>query len=245
MDRRTTLQYVCSRHLTVSNHSTPLLAFCGLLLVTATPGYAATELPAITVTAKPTPEGDAVYRDRSLRSPEMHWPKSWWDLKYAEMFAHNQIEINASSATVWKYLIQAELWPKWCPYSGKVKIFGDSRVLQAHSRFTWNGNDLPGGNDCPIFSGYPDPLEGEVNEWVPESRLAWTSYGPLTPHGFLSVAYHNWLLKPMGPKKCLVTFEEVATGRAARYARGAYPEVLHLSHDHWLQALKRLSEARG
>jgi hypothetical protein len=174
----------------------------------------------------------------------MHWPKSWWDLKYAEMFAHNQIEINASCATVWNHLIQAELWPHWCPYSGKVRISGGSRVLQAHSRFTWNGNDLPGGTNSPLFEEYPDPLEGEVSEFIPESRLGWTSYGPVTEHGFLSVAYHNWLLKPIGPKRCVVTFEEVATGRAARYARGAYPEVLHLSHDHWLQALKRISEAR-
>jgi hypothetical protein len=40
-------------------------------------------------------------------------------------------------------------------------------------------------------------------------------------------------------------FEEVATGVAARYGPGAYPEFVHLSHDHWLQALKRISEARG
>jgi Polyketide cyclase / dehydrase and lipid transport len=244
MDRRTTRQRAYRRQLIVSDYYIPLLAFCGLWLIAVAPSRADIELPAITVTGKPTPEGDAVYRDRSLRSPDMHWPKSWWILEYAEMFAHNQIEINASCATVWNHLIRAELWPQWCPYSGKVKIFGGSRVLQAHSRFTWNGNDLPGGTDCPLFSGYPDPLEGEVYECIPESRLGWSSYGPLTDHGFLSVAYHNWLLKPIGPKRCVVTFEEVATGRAARYARGAYPEVLHLSHDRWLQELKRISEAR-
>ena len=49
----------------------------------------------------------------------------------------------------------------------------------------------------------------------------------------------------MGLKKCVVTFEEVATGVAARYARGAYPEYVHLTHDHWLEGLKRISEARS
>jgi hypothetical protein len=49
----------------------------------------------------------------------------------------------------------------------------------------------------------------------------------------------------MGPRKCVVTFEEVATGVAARWARGAYPEFVHLSHEHWLEALKRISEARS
>jgi hypothetical protein len=54
----------------------------------------------------------------------------------------------------------------------------------------------------------------------------------------------NWLLKPVGDKKCLVTFEEVATGMAARYARGAYPEIVHVFHDTWLERLKWISETR-
>ena len=40
------------------------------------------------------------------------------------------------------------------------------------------------------------------------------------------------------------TFEEVATGMAARYARGAYPELVHMSHDSWLERLKWISETR-
>jgi hypothetical protein len=54
-----------------------------------------------------------------------------------------------------------------------------------------------------------------------------------------------WLLAPIGAKKCLVTFEEVATGRAARYARGAYPEIVHLSHHRWLEQLKKVSETHS
>jgi hypothetical protein len=74
----------------------------------------------------------------------------------------------------------------------------------------------------------------------------WRSYGRAwTIHGVLVDSYHNWFIKPMGPRKCLVTFEEVATGVAARYGRGAYPELVHLSHDHWLEGLKRLSEAHS
>ena len=57
-------------------------------------------------------------------------------------------------------------------------------------------------------------------------------------------SYYNWYIKAIGPKKCVVTFEEVATGIAARYGRGAYPELVHVSHDDWLQGLKRVSEAR-
>jgi len=63
-----------------------------------------------------------------------------------------------------------------------------------------------------------------------ERRIGWYSFGTFTDRGPLCVTYHTWLLTPIGAKKCLVTFEEVATGRAARYARGAYPEIVHLSH---------------
>jgi hypothetical protein len=32
---------------------------------------------------------------------------------------------------------------------------------------------------------------------------------------------------------------------AARFQRGSYPEFTHVSHDEWLQGLKRISEARN
>jgi hypothetical protein len=83
-------------------------------------------------------------------------------------------------------------------------------------------------------------------ECDPPTRLGWRSFGRAwTIHGPVVDSYENWYIKPIGAKKCVVTFEEVANGVAARYARGAYPELVHVSHDHWLQALKRLSEARN
>ena len=101
--------------------------------------------------------------------------------------------------------------------------------------------------DIPIFPGAPaDRVDALVIECDPPNRLGWRSYGRAwTIHGVLVDSYHNWFIKPMGPRKCLVTFEEVATGVAARYGRGAYPELVHLSHDHWLEGLKRLSEAHS
>ena len=207
---------------------------------------AATELPAITVTGTttPTPPGDTVSRDWAQRSPEMHWPTSMFN-RAAEIFTHNQIEINASCETVWDHLVHAERWPRWCPFSGKVNIWGGSPVLQKNSKFTWVSSDLP--QELPILDlAKAERVDGQVIEFDPPNRLGWRSYGRAwTVHGPLVASYHNWFIKPMGAKKCLVTFEEVATGVAARYARGAYPELVHLSHDHWLEGLKRLSEAQS
>jgi hypothetical protein len=247
MDGRGNPRCAYPRKSTVSDHYVLPLVVCGLFLVAATAAKADTELPAITVTGKTTPTprpGDTVSRDWAERSPEVNWPTPMFS-GAAEVFAHNQIVINASCDTVWDHLIHAALWPHWCPYSGKVTIWGPSQVLQKNSKFTWVSSDLP--QNIGIFETYrPDRVDAQVLEFVPPNRIGWRSFGRAqTIHGPLVDSYHNWFIKPMGPKKCLVTFEEVATGVAARYIRGACPELVHLSHDHWLQALKRVSEARS
>jgi hypothetical protein len=221
-----------------------LLAACGLFAaVAAAATKAATELPGITVTGSITPPGDIVDRDREQRSPDIHWPTTL-SLKWSEVFAHNQIEINAPCATVWNHLVQAQQWPQWCSFAGKVKIRDGSQILQKNTKFTWRGLDLP-QDDIGVFQYSPEPLDSKVIEYVPERRIGWYSFGTFTDRGPLCVTYHTWLLTPIGAKKCLVIFEEVATGRVARYARGAYPEIVHLSHHRWLEQLKKVSETHS
>jgi Polyketide cyclase / dehydrase and lipid transport len=185
-----------------------------------------------------------VNRDWAARLPEVHWPTPMFN-RAMEIFAHNQIVINASCETVWDHLVHAELWPHWCPYSGKVTIHGGSQVLEKNLKFTWVSNDVP--QEIPVMGYLPaDRVDSLVVECVPPNRLGWRSFGrQWTIHGPLVDSYHNWYIKPIGPKKCLVTFEEVATGVASRWARAAYPEFVHLAHDHWLEGLKRISEARS
>ena len=220
-----------------------LLAACALFAaVAATETRAATELPGITVIGKATPPGDIVSRDRDQRSPDIHWPTGL-SLKWSEVFAHNQIEINAPCATVWNRLVQAQLWPQWFPNCGYVKIRDGSQILQKNTKFTWRGLDLP-QDDIGVFQYSPEPLDSKVIEYVPERRIAWYSFGTLTEHGPLCAAYHTWLLTPTSAKKCHVIFEEVATGLAAQHARGVYPEILHLGHQRWLEQLKKISESR-
>ena len=216
------------------------LAACALFAV-APATRAATELPAITVTGKVTPSGDTVSRDRVQRSRDIHWPSALSPDSSPEMFAHNGIEINAPLATVWNHLVQAQLWPQWYPEVGKVKIKDGSQILQQNTRFTWSGFDLPLDNR---FGFFPGPLESQVVECAPESRISLVSYAGPTTVGPLCDMYHTWLLTPTGARKCRVIFEEVATGFAALHARGVQPEILHVSHQGWLEALKRVSESR-
>ena len=246
MDRWVNAQRAYLRNPIVSDYYWPLLAVCGLFAVDIPVARAANELPAVTVTGKVTPTpspGDAVNRDWAQRSPDIHWPTAMFN-RAAEIFAHNTIEINAPLATVWNHLVQAEQWPSWCPYSRQVKIWGGSKELQKNTRFTWIAYDLPQDN-IAIFGVPNDRQDSLVVEYVPLRRIGWRTFGRAwSIHGSLCDCYQNWLLTPVGDKKCRVTFEEVATGMAARYARGAYPEVVHVAHDSWLERLKWISEAR-
>jgi polyketide cyclase/dehydrase/lipid transport protein len=220
------------------------LVLAAYLFFTALEARAATELPAITVTGNIQPPGDIVSRDRDQRSPDVHWPTTL-SIRWSEVFAHNGIEINTSCATVWNHLVQAREWPEWCPFSGKVVIQDGSPILQKNTKFTWRGFDLP-QDDVPEYQHRSEPLHAKVIECVPEHRIGWySSSGIMTIHGPFYVSYHTWLITPLGPNRCYVTFEEVATGVAPRYARGVYPEIVHVSHQHWLEQLKRISENRG
>jgi hypothetical protein len=124
-----------------------------------------------------------------------------------------------------------------------AKIKDGSPILQMNTKFSWRGFDLP--EDTILFQYEPEPLDSKVVECVSERRIGWYSLGIITDHGRLCAAYHTWLLSPIGAKKCRVIFEEAATGRAARYARGAYPEMVHLNHRRWLEQLKKVSEAHN
>jgi hypothetical protein len=243
MDRRVSPGCAYQRTFIVSGHLLQLLIGGGLFAFEMILGKAAEPLPAVTVNGKasPTPRGDAVSRDWAERSPEINWPTPMFN-KAAEIFAHNQIVINAAGETVWDHLVHAEIWPTWCSYCGKVTIWGGAQVLRKDTRFTWVSADIP--QLLPILDQTPaDRVDSLVVECEPPSRLGFCTFGRAwTPHGPLVSSYHNWYIKPIGPKKCVVTFEEVATGVAARFERGNYAEFTHLSHDHWLEALKRVSE---
>ncbi len=140
---------------------------CVLFTVVAGPGKGAeVELPPIVVSATPSPIPrqlpDIVSKDREQRSPDVHWSKVLSPDR-AEMFAHNEIEINASYATVWNHLVQAQLWPQWFPKCGKVDIKGRSKVLQMNTKFTWSSLDLPLQNRFESFP--PPPDEGSRKEF--------------------------------------------------------------------------------
>ncbi len=48
--------------------------------------------------------------DLAMRSKEIHWPDGFAP-GGADVFAHNEVFINAPRSTVWRHSVEAEKWP--------------------------------------------------------------------------------------------------------------------------------------
>jgi hypothetical protein len=124
----------------------------------------------------------------------------------------------------------------WVGIPSAAVLFFRSQA-KPKGREAWVGKKRDEGN-AKLFAEPATEKQPEDDRLRTERDLV-----EATPHGPFYVSYHTWLITPLGPKKCYVTFEEVASGDAARWAPGHYPEVVHISHDHWLREVKKVSEA--
>jgi len=159
--------------------------------------------------------------DLAMRSPEIHWPPGHSPAE-ADLFAHNELLINAPCATVWQHIVAAPDWPQWYPNAHDVRILGGGGgALRRGTSFAWNTFDLE--------------VESKVDEFVPKARIGW--FGK---HVGLD-AYHTWLLSP-APHGCQVVTEEVVKGPMAVAMRKSDPDAMHKGHDLWLGTLKKVSE---
>src|SRR3984957_7552626 len=74
--------------------------------------------------------------DLAHRSPNIHWPIGFEPQK-ADLFAHNDLIIDASCERVWTHIIEASRWPTWYPNSKDVDIQGGDQVLRNGTVFRW------------------------------------------------------------------------------------------------------------
>jgi hypothetical protein len=74
--------------------------------------------------------------DLAHRSADIHWPTGF-ELEKADLFAHNDLIINASCERVWTHIIEAGRWPTWYPNATDVEIQGGDPVLRDGTVFLW------------------------------------------------------------------------------------------------------------
>jgi hypothetical protein len=161
--------------------------------------------------------------DLANRDKDIHWPQGF-DPSQADLFAHNEMLINASCARIWSHIIDASKWPEWYPNAKEVKITGDN-VLKDGTVFRWTTFGLP--------------IESKVNEFTPYTRIGWYGYAPGTARSF----YHTWYLRPRGDA-CMVVTDEAGKGKDAAHLRESDAGLMHRGHDLWLATLKWVSEGK-
>jgi Polyketide cyclase / dehydrase and lipid transport len=157
------------------------------------------------------------------RAKDIHWPQGFDPLQ-ADLFAHNELLINASCERIWGHIIDANKWPEWYPNAKEVKITGDT-VLKDGTVFRWTTFGLP--------------IESKVNEFTPYTRIGWYGYAL----GAAPFFYHTWYLKPRRDA-CRVVTDEVGKGKDAVHLREADEGLMHRGHDLWLATLKWVSEGK-
>jgi hypothetical protein len=170
-----------------------------------------------------TPE-DQVTEDLKHANPRIHWP-SGFSPKTADLYAHNEIMIDAPVDVVFRHIQEAEKWPGWYSNSQHVVIHGNDKLLKKDTEWDWD-----------TFGVH---IKSHINEFVVNSRIGW--FG----NGTGMHAYHTWYLRPMGENRTFVVMEECVYGAGAKDLRQKDPAVMHRGHELWDTTLKALSEAYG
>jgi hypothetical protein len=161
--------------------------------------------------------------DLADRFSDIHWPDGF-SPDGADLFAHNEVFIDASCSTVWQLLIAAKQWPQWYPNAHDVQILNDrTGVLRDDSRFQWTTFGID--------------ILSEIFEFVPDSRIGW--YGDA--RGLQ--AYHAWRLLDES-NRCHVIMEVAAKGPVAIEMRNSDPDGMRKAHDLWNSQLKLRAEGR-
>lgn len=160
--------------------------------------------------------------DKQLRSAHIHWPADA-DPDRADLFAHNDIVINAPAEVIWDRLIRAAAWPDWYSNAASVTVNDPSGVLGPGVTFDW--------------STFGAAIHSTVHEFEPASRIGWYA---TTDQWF---AYHTWLLVPRPDGSTYVVHEETDDGAGPRKLVEANPGHLHRGHDLWDFSLKFFCES--
>jgi hypothetical protein len=125
----------------------------------------------------------------------IRWPDGYKP-EQVGVHARTEAEMPATSETVWRWLVRAELWPSWYADFRDVVIEGGGPDLGEGSRFRWRAFGVT--------------LNSRVEEFEPFQRLAWGA------RAMGIDAYHAWLLEDLPSGGCRVLTEETQNGWVAR-----------------------------
>jgi hypothetical protein len=161
--------------------------------------------------------------DVQRRSAHIHWPGDV-NPDRADLFAHNDIVVNAPADVIWNHLVRASAWPSWCSNASDVVVNAPSGMLGPGVTFDW--------------VTFGASIHSTVHEFEPGNRIGW--YGNASQWQ----AYHTWLLMPRPDGSTYVVMEETGDGASPRTLAAANPGHMHRGHDLWNISLKFLCESQ-
>ena len=98
----------------------------------------------------------SIIEDIQHRSAHIHWPEGIVP-DQADLFAHNDIVIAATTGRIWEHLIHATAWPDWYYNSSDVTVNAPGGLLGAGVTFDWT-----------TFGSH---VQSTVHEFEPRARI--------------------------------------------------------------------------
>jgi hypothetical protein len=164
----------------------------------------------------------SIIEDIQHRSAHIHWPEGIVP-DQADLFAHNDIVIAATTGRIWEHLIHATAWPDWYYNSSDVTVNAPGGLLGAGVTFDWT-----------TFGSH---VQSTVHEFEPRARIGWYAEADQL------VTYHTWLLEPRDERTTYLVMEEAGTGVIPKALADSNPGHMHRGHDLWNISLKFLCES--
>ncbi len=151
------------------------------------------------------------------------------DPRSSELYALNDIDVNAPPEVVWQLLADAENWSSYFPPEDQIKILSGEPELALGTKYS------------RITVGFA--MSCVVRECIPFRRLAWSTTVDGDDTG--STAFHGWVITPTD-KGCHVLTEETLRGpffleEIGRKNSGA----LYRYHQDWVELLAKAAEAKA
>ena len=85
--------------------------------------------------------GDQVTEDLKHAKPHIHWP-SGFSPKTADLYAHNEIMIDAPIGVVFRHIQEAQKWPEWYSNAQNVVVHSTDKLLKKDPAVMHRGHEL-------------------------------------------------------------------------------------------------------
>ena len=165
----------------------------------------------------------------------INWPKEYLP-GLTENFASNEVIVAGLTASqVWKYLVDASLWPTYYKNSADIKMYNQKEtILKLGTKFH--------------FKTFGFPIEAEVVEFQEpkdgkEGRIAWHGWAEGDADHRLDVI-HAWLIENLEYNRVRILTQESQKGKPAIELHNSHPNTMINGHQDWLDGIVKIASEK-